>query len=161
MEKILFALRKGLGLAETADEATIAKALEAVNLQAFGAKLAEIETKLAAAVVPFTADAGANLLKEIGDLKKALDAHERNDLVTQAAREGKVIPLTAEQIQATPIATLADLVSKLEVTVPLDKRTGFVVPHTASGRKTLTDEQKKIAARCGIDSKKLEDELNK
>lgn len=51
---------------------------------------------------------------------------ERDNLVRTATAQGKVIPLSAEDIKATPVKILSAMIEKLPVTVPLDQRTGTV-----------------------------------
>lgn len=76
------------------------------------------------------AEAVATLVGSVNDLSGKVTALEgqmaerdRADVVRQAAMEGKVIPLSAEQLAATPLETLKTMVEKLPVTVPVDRRT--------------------------------------
>lgn len=46
-------------------------------------------------------------------LSARLDKIERNALVDRATREGKVIPLSAEEIDSTPVAVLSSIISRL------------------------------------------------
>ena len=74
---------------------------------------AATETAACAAVVP-EADATAIL-------NARMDTFERHRLVDLATREGKVIPLSAEDIAATPVAVLSAMIEKLAAgEVPLD-----------------------------------------
>ena len=52
---------------------------------------------------------------------KEVETERRNMIVEQASREGKVIPLTAEEINAVPIATLESMVSRLKPEVHMVK----------------------------------------
>ena len=87
----------------------------------------------------------------------AIDKRDRDALVTLAVSQGKVIPLSAEQIAATPVATLKDVVDKTPVTVPLTAITpANVVQHSVDqAEKPISDMEKTIAARCGVDAAKL------
>ena len=183
VEKILTALRKGLGLAETATETDIQTALTALMasvtgfkesitaLTALTAKLGEIEKSITTLSAAGGAEKGA---KELGEKIVALTAkvedastkittfqaeiekRDRSDLVAQACREGKVVPLSAEQVATTPVTTLRDMVKNLAVTVPLEKRTPVHVQEfSVSGDAELTAMQKEIAKNCGIDPAKL------
>ena len=51
------------------------------------------------------------------------DAIERENIVERATAAGKVIPLSADEIAATPIATLKSMVEKIPATVPLSATT--------------------------------------
>lgn len=68
----------------------------------------------------------------------------RAAIVDRAAREGKVIPLSAEDIGKMEPATLSAMVDKLTVTVPLTARTPSVTPPSTSEQ----DAQKKAEKRA-------------
>jgi len=109
----------------TATDADISKAIAAVTStpapEPMAAKVSGMESKL----VTLTADlAGV----KAADLKRQRDA-----ITDKAVRDGKVIPLTTDQIGAMDLATLSTLVEKLPSTVPLDQRTPRVEPLTAQG----------------------------
>lgn len=169
MDKILMALRKMLKLADDADEAAVAAALEQNNLVAFSAQVGEIQkniTTLSAAIETLKKGAPADgkqsddktagleaqivaLSASVKAVQDGMTQRDRQDLVSQAAREGKVIPLSAEQIAATPVETLRDVVSKLPVTVPMDKRVpANVVIHSVTPQ--LTEMEKKICRQMGV-----------
>lgn len=65
----------------------------------------------------------AKLTTLSNDWNARFDAREREAIREQAVREGKVIPLSVEQIAATPVATLREMVAKLEPTVPTNRLT--------------------------------------
>lgn len=75
----------------------------------------------------------------------------RKDLACYQARlEGKVIPLSAEEIKTTPLATLQGIIAKTEPTVPVGQLTPLnVKPPDVSGTG-LTDQDRKIAASLGF-----------
>jgi phage I-like protein len=79
-----------------------------------------------------------------------LDTIERNNIVDRAVTAGKVIPLSAEQIAATPIDTLRSMVEKLPSNVvPLSA----TVPTPGTGTppvKALSAEEKIICAQLNI-----------
>lgn len=81
-----------------------------------------------------------------------LDRRDRADLCRQAASEGKVIPLSADQIAGTPIATLRDMVTKLPVTVPLAQRTPERIETLSAGAVPETVIAR-VARQCGVDPK--------
>jgi hypothetical protein len=78
-----------------------------------------------------------------------LAKRDRAALVDQAGREGKVIPLTAEQIGAMPIDMLRDMIVKLPATVPITALTAGGIREQHLGN-VITENDKKIAAACGI-----------
>ena len=78
-----------------------------------------------------------------------LAKRDRSALVDQAGREGKVIPLTAEQIATMPIPVLGDMIAKLPVTVPLTALTASGIREQPMGN-VVTENDKRIAANCGI-----------
>jgi hypothetical protein len=118
-------LLKLLNLDATATDADIGKAVAAVKPapapEPMTAKVTDLEGKVTALTADFAAQKAA-------DLKRQRDA-----IVAQAARDGKVIPLTNEQVAAMDIAALSTMVEKLTVTVPLEKRTPAVEAMTAQG----------------------------
>lgn len=93
------------------------------------------------------------LQTELGALKAEAVRRDREALCAQAAREGKVIPLSAEQIAATDLTVLRDMVGKLPVTVPLDRRTPERIQTLSA--ETVTPALDRVARRCGLDPKKV------
>jgi phage I-like protein len=65
----------------------------------------------------------ADLKTRLAVIEGARTTDERQALMTRAAAEGKVIPLSAEEIKQTPVDVLKTLVDKTPATVPLDQRT--------------------------------------
>jgi phage I-like protein len=74
----------------------------------------------------------AKLTTLSNDWTTRFDARERDLIREQAVREGKVIPLSVEQISATPVATLREMVAKLEPTVPTNRLTPLRVNDPAA-----------------------------
>jgi phage I-like protein len=90
----------------------------------------------------------ATVKEELTALSGELVAMRRRGVCEQAAREGKVIPLSAEQIAAMAPETLAEMVGKLPVTVPLDRRTPeHIEALSAAAGAAVT----RVARNCGID----------
>jgi phage I-like protein len=80
-----------------------------------------------------------------------LDQIERNVIVDQATAAGKVIPLSADQIAATPVETLRSMVANLQKTVPLATDTNVVPMHAkAPGATALSAEEKLICQQLNI-----------
>lgn len=78
---------------------------------------------------------------------------ERAALVKQASAEGKVIPLSAEQIDGLDLTVLEALITGLPVTVPTESRLGGAVDdfRATTGKGTLTAEDREVARQMGID----------
>jgi len=100
----------------------------------------------------------ATLSDELTALSGELVAMRRQAVCEQAMREGKVIPLSAEQVAATEPKVLAEMVSKLPVTVPVDRRTPENIQ--ALSAAGVTTALKTVAERCGMDPAKVA-EVNK
>lgn len=69
---------------------------------------------------PLTASLDA-MTKAQADATKAAEQGQRDALVAQASREGKVIPLSADQIKTMPVDCLKSIVEKLPKTVPMER----------------------------------------
>jgi len=79
-----------------------------------------------------------------------LEKRDRAAAVERASREGKVIPLSADQIAAMPMAVLDDMIRKLPATVPLTTLTPAGFRDSMPGSSAITENDKAIAAKCGI-----------
>jgi phage I-like protein len=92
----------------------------------------------------------ATFSTELIDLRKQV-------LLSDAARDGKVIPLSADAVAKMDMPTLTDLVGKLpKGVVPLSAHTPAKVDDPASSNAALD----KVAVMCGMDPAKVR-ELNK
>ena len=100
----------------------------------------------------------ASLKDELGSVSGEVVALRRQGICEQAAREGKVIPLSAEQIARTEPETLAEMVGKLTPTVPVDQRTPANVQ--ALSAAAATTALKTVAERCGLTVEQVQ-EANK
>lgn len=87
-------------------------------------------------------------------LSLELDTRDRTALRDRATREGKVIPLTVEQIAAMPLDALREMVDKLPATVPLTALTSPGLREQSLDGQ-ITDTDKAVARSCGIDPSKL------
>lgn len=77
-----------------------------------------------AEVVALTAPLSASLdslTKSANDAAAASEQREREALVAQASRDGKVVPLSAETIKITPLAVLREMVAGLKKSVPTER----------------------------------------
>lgn len=98
-------------------------------------------------------------LDEMAARIKTFDAAEegrqRDAIVAAAAREGKIIPLSADEIGSTPVKTLASMVEKLPATVPMEQRTGQVKEFSA-GTPAAGEACDVVRAQLGIGKEKWE-----
>ena len=75
----------------------------------------------------------------------------RNAIVTRAVAEGKVIPLSSDQINVLDITVLESLVTGLPVTVPLESRLGGAIDDfKATPGKAITPELREVARQMGL-----------
>lgn len=90
----------------------------------------------------------------------ALEANQidtrRDQLVAQATRDGKVIPLSAEDIAKCDLTILEAMIGKLPVTVPLESRTGAALDNFAADPgASATAEEKHVASILGLKAEEL------
>ena len=77
-------------------------------------------------------------------------AHEKADLVAEAAREGKVVALSADALAKISVDDLKATIAKTAVTVPLSARTPTSVNETKI-EGDIPDDFRQIALNCGVD----------
>lgn len=77
---------------------------------------------------------------------KKLEEEKRKNLVDSASREGKVIPLSAEEIAETPIKILESIVANLKAEVPLSSNRGGLRALSADGTIPSTKGARERAA---------------
>ena len=75
------------------------------------------------------------------------DENQRQALVAQAANEGKVIPLSADELKDAPVKILSAMISKLPVTVPVEKRTPGQVEEFSAN---IPSNRSEILKNCGV-----------
>ena len=141
-------LLKLLGLGEDATDeaiqAALAKAAEKKPTQE------DKDAALSAAVKEAVAEAMKPIEEKVAALSAAAVAHEKADLVAEAAREGKVIALGADALEKLSVADLKATIAKTAVTVPLAAKT----PANIKENKTdgeVPEEFRQIALNCGVD----------
>ena len=127
--------------------------VEAANVGIAALEKRVVETEAKIALTALSADVGT-LKTEITALSAGIAERDRQDLVRQAAFEGKVIPLSADQVKETDLATLRDMVGKLPVTVPLDQRTPDKISALSVEGSEATALER-VAKACGLDPKKV------
>lgn len=81
-------------------------------------------------------------------LSARLDKMERDNLVQRASLDGKVIPLSAAQIDELKISTLSAMIDKIEATVPMGDHAGKEKP--AENVAALSADEKSICKQLGI-----------
>jgi phage I-like protein len=175
MDKVMALLRKALGLKDDAGEDQIVAAVQGVT--ALSARLEAIEGQMKPLVALTAADGtltvlstGVDTLKadlaglkdgkaietlqgQVAGLSAALDGVRREILCHNARLQGKVIPLTAEQIAKSDLATLSAMIEKLPAgEVPLVALSaGAIQAPGAAGAGVLTEADKRVALACGLD----------
>ena len=147
-------LIKSLGLGDDAtDEAIQAALAKALEKKPEGdgteANPARDNAAINDAVKAAVAEAVKPIQEQVAALSAAAVAHEKQDLIAQAAREGKVIALSAEALAKIGVDDLKATIAKTAVTVPLNARTPGKVNENGSGGEP-TEEQRQIALNCGV-----------
>lgn len=142
-------LIKSLGLGDDATDeaiqAALAKALERKPDENQEARQAAMSAAVKAAV----AEAVKPIQEQVAALSAAAVAHEKRDLVAEAAREGKVVALSADALAKLSVEDLKATIAKTAVTVPLSAKTPATVKETAPSGE-VPDEFRRIALNCGV-----------
>lgn len=142
-------LIKSLGLGDDATD----EAIQAALAKALGRKPDENpEARHAAmseAVKAAVAEAVKPIKEQVASLSAAAVAHEKRDLIAEAAREGKVVALSAEALGKLSVEDLKATIAKTAVTVPLSAKTPATVKETAPSGE-VPDEFRRIALNCGV-----------
>lgn len=92
--------------------------------------------------------------------QKAKDAEtaERNSLIAQASREGKVIPLSADKVQTVDIGILREIVANAKPEVPMEPRgvralaAGEKKPELAGARQRASEMMTRFFSTQGVQS---------
>ena len=87
--------------------------------------------------------------EKVAALSAAAVAHEKQDLIAEAARAGKVVALGADALAKISVDDLKDSIAKTAVTVPLSALTPGQVKEPAD-KGEVSDEQRRIALNCGV-----------
>ena len=140
-------LLKMLGLGEDATDEAIQAALDKAAAQKPTQE--EKKTEFDAAVKAAVAEAMKPIEEKVAALSAAAVAHEKADLVAEAAREGKVIALGADAMGKITVEDLKATIAKTPVTVPLSAKTPSNLPAEA-GRSDIPEELRQIALNCGV-----------
>jgi hypothetical protein len=105
---------------------------------------------LSAAVKAAVAEAMKPIEAKVAALSTAAVAHEKQDLINEAAREGKVIALGADALEKLSVDDLKATIAKTAVTVPLAAKTPANIRENAQGGD-VPEEFRQIALNCGVD----------
>ena len=140
-------LLKALGLGEDATD----EAIQAALAEKFEKKPTEEEQKAAlhAIVAKEVAEAFKPFEEKVAALSAAAVAHEKADLIAEAAREGKVIALGADAIGKITVEDLKATIAKTPVTVPLNAKTPANMKENSPAGE-VSEEFRKIALNCGV-----------
>ena len=147
-------LVKILGLGEDATDEQIVTAIKAgaqaiEELAKMRADDDDDTAALSAAVKTAVAEAVKPIEEKVAALSAAAVAHEKADLIAEAAREGKVIALGADAIGKITVEDLKATIEKTPVTVPLSAKTPTTMKEkTAEGE--VPEELRQIALNCGV-----------
>ena len=139
-------LLKLLGLGEDATDEAIQAALDAAGKKP---TQEEQDAALSAAVKAAVAEAVKPIEEKVAALSAAAVAHEKADLIAEAAREGKVIALGADAIGKITIEDLKATIAKTPVTVPLAAKTPTTMKEKAAEGE-VSEELRQIALNCGV-----------
>ena len=141
-------LLKALGLGEDATD----EAIQAALAEKFEKKPTEEEQKAAlhAIVAKEVAEAFKPIEEKVAALSAAAVAHEKADLIAEAAREGKVIALGADAIGKITVEDLKATIAKTPVTVPLNAKTPANMKENPPAGE-VSEEFRQIALNCGVD----------
>ena len=139
-------LLKLLGLGEDATDEAIQAALDAAGKKP---TQEEQDAALSAAVKTAVAEAVKPIEEKVAALSAAAVAHEKADLIAEAAREGKVIALGADAIGKITVEDLKATIAKTPVTVPLNAKTPSGLK-PAAPIDEVPEELRQIALNCGV-----------
>ena len=140
-------LLKILGLGEDATDEAIQAALDAAGKKP---TQEEQDAALSAAVKTAVAEAVKPIEEKVAALSAAAEAHEKQDLIAEAAREGKVIALGADAVGKITVEDLKATIARTPVTVPLNAKTPAAMKEKAAGGE-VPEELRQIALNCGVD----------
>jgi len=147
-------LVKILGLGEDATDEQIVTAIKAgaqaiEELAKMRADDDDDTAALSAAVKTAVAEAVKPIEEKVAALSAAAVAHEKADLIAEAAREGKVIALGADAVGKITVEDLKATIAKTPVTVPLSAKTPTTMKEkTAEGE--VPEDLRQIALNCGV-----------
>ncbi len=134
--------------------AAIAPDLE-IGEDATDAALAAAAREAAAKLKPAEGDQepaamSAEMSARFTALEARIESRERRALLDQASREGKVIPLSADEIAQMDLTLLESMIGQLPVTVPMESRIGGAIDDFQAGPGRITPEAREVARQLGL-----------
>jgi phage I-like protein len=102
----------------------------------------------AAEVTPMSVEAIGKIIDQ--RLQANNETNERSALITLATSQGKVIPLSAAQVAATPVDVLRTLVDKAPATVPLTQLTAAGGAAPGGQLVALSAQEKEVCKILGV-----------
>lgn len=100
-------------------------------------------------------DEVAALSAKVAAFEARFLARERSSLLARASAQGKVVPLSAEEIERMDLTILESMIEKLPATVPVEARTAGAVDDFSATGPQITPEMREVARQVGIDVKDL------
>lgn len=104
---------------------------------------ADFKAQLDATLKPLSAEL-TKVKGEMEDARKAVEKQQRDALISQATKDGKVIPLSAEMIDKTSYELLTNIVSNLKPVVPLTSKVRILSADAKPAKRTLNDAAEAI-----------------
>lgn len=142
-------LIKSLGLGDDATDEAIKAALAKALERKTESNNEEQQAAMSAAVKEAVAKAVKPIQDQVVALSASAVARDKQDLIAAAAREGKVIALSADALAKISVDDLKATIAKTAVTVPLSART----PENMKEKPVegdVPEEFKAIALNCGV-----------
>lgn len=142
-------LIKSLGLGDDATDEAIKAALAKALEKKTEPNNEEQQAAMSAAVKEAVAKAVKPIQDQVVALSASAVARDKQDLIAAAAREGKVIALSADALAKISVDDLKATIAKTAVTVPLSARTPENMKETPV-EGDVPEEFKAIALNCGV-----------
>jgi phage I-like protein len=92
----------------------------------------------------------ARALSKITALEAKIESRERKILVREATLSGKVVPLSADQIEKIDLTVLESMIAQLPVTVPMESRLGGAIDDFRATPGMITPETREVARQLGL-----------
>lgn len=142
-------LIKSLGLGDDATDEAIKAALAKALERKTEPNNEEQQAAMSAAVKEAVAKAVKPIQDQVVALSASAVARDKQDLIAAAAREGKVIALSADALAKISVDDLKATIAKTAVTVPLSARTPENMKENPV-EGDVPEEFKAIALNCGV-----------
>ena len=142
-------LIKSLGLGDDATDEAIKAALAKALEKKTEPNNEEQQAAMSAAVKEAVAKAVKPIQDQVVALSASAVARDKQDLIAAAAREGKVIALSADALAKISVDDLKATIAKTAVTVPLSARTPENMKENPV-EGDIPEEFKAIALNCGV-----------